>query len=92
MKAFGGRGRDRTGDPLFAKRNNEIYLVGSLGFVLCSSTRFWTSFGSHRNQDGPMGVGLLQEGRTETEFGYPLFRFPLYEQCRTPSALRRAIT
>ncbi len=28
----GGRGRDRTGDPLLAKRENEVYLIGSLGF------------------------------------------------------------
>jgi len=38
----GGRGRDRTGDPLLAKRNNKIYLVGSLGFILCPSTGFFT--------------------------------------------------
>ena len=37
---FGGRDRDRTGDPLLAKGNNKIYLVGSLGFVLCPSPRF----------------------------------------------------
>jgi hypothetical protein len=39
---YGGRDRDRTGDPLLAKTRNEIYLIGSLGFVLCRITRFWT--------------------------------------------------
>ena len=36
----GGREGIRTPDPLLAKRNNKIYLIGSLGFVLCPSTRF----------------------------------------------------
>jgi len=39
--------------PLLAKRNNKIYLIGSLGFVLCPSTRFLTQFGSYRTQHGP---------------------------------------
>jgi hypothetical protein len=39
---FGGRGRDRTGDPLLAKTRKKIYLIGSLGFVLCRSTWFCT--------------------------------------------------
>jgi hypothetical protein len=38
----GGRDRDRTGDLLLAKTRKKIYLIGSLGFVLCRSTRFWT--------------------------------------------------
>ena len=45
MAEFGGpkigaRGRARTGDPLHAKRENELYLIGSLSFVLFPSTRF----------------------------------------------------
>jgi hypothetical protein len=35
-------GRDRTVGPLLAKTRTKIYLVGSLGFVLCRSTWFWT--------------------------------------------------
>jgi len=39
-RTVGGREGIRTPDPLLAKRKNKIYLIGSLGFVLCSSTRF----------------------------------------------------
>jgi hypothetical protein len=42
INCFGGRGRDRTGDPLLAKTRKKIYLIGSLGFTLRRNTRFWT--------------------------------------------------
>ena len=57
VEAIGGRGRDRTGDPLLAKRHKKIYLIGSLGFVLCPSTRFFTSFGTYRTQLGLKKLG-----------------------------------
>jgi hypothetical protein len=41
-QVIGGRDRVRTCDPLLAKTRTKIYLIGSLGFVLCRSTRFWT--------------------------------------------------
>ena len=50
---IGGRGRDRTGDPLLAKTRKKIYLIGSLGFVLCRSTWFCIQFGSIWTQVGP---------------------------------------
>jgi hypothetical protein len=31
-----------AGDPLLAKTRKIIYLIGSLGFVLCRSSRFCT--------------------------------------------------
>lgn len=49
----GRRDRDRTGDSLLAKTRKKIYLVGSLGFVLCLGTRFCTLFGSKWTQVGP---------------------------------------
>jgi hypothetical protein len=42
FNVVGGRDRDRTGGPLLAKTRNKIYLVGSLGFILCRSIRFCT--------------------------------------------------
>jgi hypothetical protein len=42
IKKIGGRDRVRTCDPLLAKTRKKIYLIGSLGFVLCRSTRFCT--------------------------------------------------
>ena len=43
---------------LLAKTYNKIYLVGSLGFVLCLSTPFWTYFGSIWTQVGRKSLDL----------------------------------
>ena len=43
---FGGRGRDRTGDPLLAKSGSGHDLVSSFSFVPHDDARFWTLFAS----------------------------------------------
>jgi hypothetical protein len=39
-KMFGGRGRDRTGDPLLAKSSSRHDLVSLFNFVLRDDARF----------------------------------------------------